>query len=138
MERFLSDVEAAQMLKIPVSELSTMEIHKCPYGYSIDVLEEFISINNLPIQENIYHVIVIGEESHPEENLVWCNNIQEALFRANSRTRAIISKTTFSKDVYDLAITYGIKLLLIGEDQEEWCHLSCASLEDAVDRSSTI
>ena len=128
MGQFLTKLEAARLLNVGPQHLDELEVPECPYGYSREVIEEFAARNGLPIFEELWNLIVCGEERAP---YTYAENIKEALFLANSRTKAIISTIAFEEDVYNICVDYGIKLIYVGESCEH-SHLNVPSFEDAL------
>lgn len=136
---FLSDVEAAQMLKCTVSGLKQLGVHKCPYGYHKSVIEEFVAVNGLPICEDIYHIIGCASEiDRPAElDVEWYDTTDRVLVACNSRTRAIITDIAFSQEQYNAVVTVGIKIFHIGDGSGQY-HMSLPSWEEAYDMANSI
>lgn len=117
---FLNDIEAAQLLKIPVIEMNRLGIHKCPNGYSEEILQEFCSLHGLPIGD-WHNVVGFSTKQDIEvEGVEVYNTWEEVLFAANVKTKALLSDNGIPPEfVVSLSQKNGIKVLLISEEKIE-------------------
>lgn len=136
---FLSDIEAARMLKCNISGLKMLKVHRCPYGYHKSVLEEFVARNGLPICEDIYHIVGCSSETDQlaELDVEWYETTDRVLVACNTRTRAIITNIAFSQEQYDALVTIGIKIFFVGNGAGQY-HMSLPSWEEAYDMATSI
>ncbi len=129
---FLTDIEAARALAVPVSILRTMEVHRCPQGYHIDTIKSFCASNGLPVGD-WYNVLAIKTEAAPtnHEGVEWFDNLTSLLWRVDPFTKAIILPTE-SPDLWEfIKEKSSTKLIVIGDS--ECCHLSINSWIKAID-----
>lgn len=127
MARFLTDVEAARYLGLPVDIFRKMEVHQCPAGYNHDMLADFAANHGLPIGEP-YNIITVGYGEH-DERIHTTKNLEEALILRDKYTRALILPEP-NENVWESLKYTGTRLVLVG--CEGSCHVSTPNWDAAL------
>jgi len=129
--KYLTDIEAARLLRMPVAALSRSEIHRCEDGYHIDTLKEFCAKNGIPLLNRGFILGLSNEDSPEDDRVLWKEDLFDLLWSANQYCKAIITPTEVP-GLWDFIKRQGsTRLILIGESPS--CHISANSWSKAID-----
>lgn len=140
MGPFLTPVELARVLKMPVRSIEKLEIHKCGDRYHVDVVNEFCSKHNLPMLKPPKILGVRGLSGFDDNRVRWHSNIEEALIDVDVYTRVLIYSDEIGFEtrqrVWSASHKFNqLRIVLVGTKNSNDCHIRVECWDDAVKKA---
>jgi hypothetical protein len=133
---FLTDIEVARLLEMPVRGVDKLDLHRCDDGYHIDAVTNFCATHGLPTFDRPTIVGLRGLDSPAADDVRWHDLLEEALLNTDRYTRVLVyaeaSLTRSTCRRLFIARPDHLRLIAVGRRWPHLCHASAASWDEAL------